>query len=96
MSIPLMNTNQGSKSSNVLNLSSNSGQIWHHGVEPLLVGQVPVEVRAQEARVRVLLHEAIDPVLGQVKGHCRGALQVLLRDLSGVGVQIHLLLEGGS
>lgn len=56
----------------------------------LLVHQVQVELGAQEARVRILLHEAKYPPLGQVEAGPRDVLKVLLCVLPGVRVQVHL------
>lgn len=62
------------------------------GAHLLLVNEVQVEVRAEEARVRVLLHEPKDALLCQVEAAPSYTLQVVLGVFSSVRVQIHLEL----
>lgn len=59
----------------------------------LLVDDVQVQVRAEEAGVRVLLHQPVNPLLREVEAAAGDVLQVLLGVLPCVGVQIHLWAE---
>lgn len=60
-----------------------------------MVNEVQVEVRAEEAWVRVLFHEPEDALLRQVEAAPRDALQVVLGVLPCVRVQIYLRGRGG-
>lgn len=63
------------------------------GTHLLLVNEVQVEVRAEKARIRVLLHEPEDALLRQVEAAPGDTLQVVLGVLPGVRVQVDLRRE---
>lgn len=58
------------------------------------VNEIQVQLRAQEAGVGVLLHQAINPPLGKIKAAPADVLQVLFGVFPGVGVQIDLEQDG--
>ena len=63
---------------------------------PVLVGHLPVGLRAQEPRVAVFGHQHVDPVLSHVEARRRGGLHVGFGDVPGLVVDIDLQRrEGG-
>lgn len=60
------------------------------GTHLLLVNEVQVEVRAEEAWIGVLFHEPEDALLRQIEAAMGDTLQVVLGVLPCVGVQVDL------
>lgn len=69
------------------NASLNSGSVFSHwgGVQ-----QAAVELGPEEARVRVLLHQAVDDPLGVVEAEPRGRRHVPPDQLSGLVIDVDL------
>lgn len=76
-------------------MPSSTARPLKRGTHFLLVNEVQVEVRAEEARVRVLFHEPKDAFLCQIKAAPRDALQVVLGVFPRVRVQVYLQGQRG-